>query len=260
MAIQIVAVEQALAADDMQKREGEGRIAAGEGLEMEIGRRRRGMADRIDDDLAGRGFRQPLLMGMRGRGRRVGAPDQDAGRVARRARIEAGIGAAEDEIEGHMAGEIADAVGLDLAGAQPVEEAGGKAAGDEGAGAGVMGMPDSRWPALRDNALQPGRDLAQRLVPGDGGEAAFALGADALQGMLEPLGGIAPDAVIGQRAFAAEGAAGDRMIGVAHHLGDDAPALDHGDAAAVVAVPRAGGADDGLVAGHGASPILVGRS
>ena len=80
-------------------------------------------------------------MGRRGRG--VRPPDQDAGGIARTARVEPDIGAAEDQIERHMAGEIADAVGLDLAGAQAMEEAGRETAGDQGAGARVMAMPDS---------------------------------------------------------------------------------------------------------------------
>ena len=63
MAVQIVAVEQAFAADDMQQREGQRGIAAGEGLEMEIGRRCRGMADRIDDDLAGRAIPAAIAYG-----------------------------------------------------------------------------------------------------------------------------------------------------------------------------------------------------
>jgi len=198
-------------------------------------------------------------MGMRGRGGGVGAPDQDAGGIPRGAGIEAGIGAAEDEVERDMAGEVADAVGLDLARAQPVEEARGKAAGDEGAGAGVMGVPDPGRAALGQDGLEPAGDLAQGFVPADGGEASLALRADALLGMLQAMGGIAPDAVIGERAFAAESAAGDRMVGVAQHLGDDAPALDHGDAAAVVAVARAGRADDCLVAGHGSAPVPIWR-
>src|SRR5262249_59115512 len=108
-----------------------------------------------------------------------------------------------------MSGKVADAVGLDLAGAQAVEEAGREAPGDEGAGAGVVGMPDAGRPACREDGLEPAGDVLDGLVPADRREAARALGADALQRMLETVGRGAPDAVIGKGAFAAEGAPGD---------------------------------------------------
>jgi len=46
MAGEIVAVDQPFAADDMEEREGQRRIAAGEGLQMKIGRRGGRVADR----------------------------------------------------------------------------------------------------------------------------------------------------------------------------------------------------------------------
>src|SRR5262249_60470415 len=118
--------------------------------------------------------------------------------------------------------------------------------------------PDAGRPACREDGLEPAGDVLDGLVPADRREAARALGADALQRMLETVGRVAPDAVIGKGAFAAEGAAGDGVVGIAQHLGDGPPALDHGDAAAVVAVARAGGLYDGsvaLLAGHGWSPL-----
>src|SRR5262249_55503434 len=131
-------------------------------------------------------------------------------------------------------------------GAQPVEEAGWEVARDQRAGAGVVGMPDAAPAALAGDSGEMCGDIGQGLVPAGGREAALALGPDAAQRLQQTLRRITPGAVIGERAFAAERAAADRMVGVAQDLGNGVAALDHGDAAAVIAVARAGGADDDL--------------
>src|SRR5579871_7025907 len=89
MALEIGAVEQAFAPEDMKESEGECCIAAGKWLEIEFGLAGGVVADRIDDDLLGPGFGKPLLVGMRGRGGGVAAPDENTGGVLGGSRIEA---------------------------------------------------------------------------------------------------------------------------------------------------------------------------
>ena len=170
-----------------------------------------------------------------------------------RARIEADIAGAVHVLQRGVAGGVADRIRIDLAGAEPVEEALRETAGQQRAGAGIVRVPDGLGAMSRDNILEPRRDLAGRLVPADGLEAAFALRPDALQRPRDPRLRIEPGAVIGDRAFAAQRAARHRMLGIAQHLHQAVGALHHRDAAGVIAVARTGGADDGLV-GHGLSP------
>ncbi len=171
-------VDQAVALHHMQHGEGKRAVGARPHLQIEIGRLRRAMAHGIDDDAEGLRLLEPMLVGVRRAGRRVDAPEQSAGGVLDAAGIEAGAGAAVDVFQRLVPRGVADGVGLHLAGAQPVEEAHGEAAGDDGAGPGVVGMPDRGRPLRRQDSVQPSGDLAQRRIPAHRLELSFALGAD----------------------------------------------------------------------------------
>ncbi len=123
-------IDQLLAHQHMQEAVGERRIGAGEGLQMKIRLIRRFVPDRIDDDHLGRRLLQPEFVPVRCRGRRVGAPDHDAGGILGHARVEAVAGGAIEITQRRVAGGIADAVRIDFAGAELVEEALREAAGD----------------------------------------------------------------------------------------------------------------------------------
>jgi hypothetical protein len=79
------AVEQALAVDYMQHREGERRVAAGERLQMEVGGLGRPMAHGVDHDLGAARLLEPVLVSVRARGGRIDAPSsrQAASRALR---------------------------------------------------------------------------------------------------------------------------------------------------------------------------------
>ena len=153
-----VMVDEAVAPEDVEEGKGQGGIAAGKGLEVEIGRLRRGRADGIDHHhLAGR-LAQPVLVGVRRRGRGIRAPHHDACRVTGRARVEAVQARPVDIIQRHLAGHVADRVGDDLGGAEAVEEAHREEEGEERDGAGVMGVddgvrPGGRWICLKRSAM-----------------------------------------------------------------------------------------------------------
>src|SRR3954454_18713552 len=82
------------------------------------------------------------------------------------------------------------------------------------------------------------------MLPWDGSETRLAFGTDPLQGLREAHFGVEPGTVVGYRAFAAECAAADRMVGIAQHLDPAVCRLCDRDPAGVVAVARAGGAND----------------
>ena len=252
-------VDQPVAGQHVEHGEGEGGVAAGEGLEVQVGPFGRGVADGVDDDHRARRLLQPVLVLVRGRGGRVRAPDHDAARVPGGARVEPDDGTADDVIEGDVAGHVADGVRLDLPRAEPPQEAQREVAGDEGTGAGVMRVHDLLRAGAFGDRPEARRDGSDGLVPGDRRESPLALGADALQGPQEPRLRVAEHAVVGERALAAEGAAAHRVVRVAQHAGDPAAAPDGDDAAGVVAIARAGGLEDFLVAGHGAPPDLAAR-
>ena len=174
-----VEVREALSGDDVQEREGEGGVAPGEGLEVEIcGIGGRG-AHRVDDDHGGRRLRQPVLVGVWRRRGRVCAPDEDAGRVASGQRVEAHERGAVHVLERHVPGLVADRVRVDLGGPEPVEEAEREEVRQEREGAGVVRVQDRVRPDGRLDSLQSLGDLGKRLVPGDGLEPALALGSGA---------------------------------------------------------------------------------
>src|SRR5215475_14296527 len=117
---------------------------------MEIGRRRRGRANGIDDDDATRSFRDPMLLSVwRGRGR-IRAPDYDRGGVPRRAGIEANESSAVHVSESYLPGQVADRVGYDLGRAEPVEEAKRKEERDGGDSARIVCVDDCLGPGRGD--------------------------------------------------------------------------------------------------------------
>ena len=234
------AVDLPVADQHMQHAVGQRRIAAGAELEMQVGRFGRFGAHRIDDDLRAARFGQPVLVRMGGGGRGVDAPQQHAVGVLRRAWIEACDCGAQGQLQRHVAGLVAHRVGIGLGSAEPVEEALWEIVGDDRTGAGVVAVDDRRRAAIAHDVLQARRDGAERLVPGNRLELRFALGADAAQRREQALSRIAPDAVVGDGAFAAQRAAAYRMFGIAQHAAHRAVALHHHDAAGIVAVARTG--------------------
>ncbi len=217
---------------------------------MDVRLSRGGGADGIDDDdLAGR-LRQPMIMGMRRRCVRVGAPYDDAPRLLGRSRIKAVERGTVHVSQGDVAGHVADRVRSHLRGAQAMKEAHRRDAREQRDGSRVMGIEDRpRSVRIHDRPKAAG-DVGDRRIPAHGlegiiipircGPFAATLRAHALQGLRQALSRVTPLAVIGRRAFAAQRAAADRMMGVAAHGGDQAIALDDGDSAGIVAIPRAG--------------------
>ncbi len=112
----------AVADEHVQQREGQRRVAARMGLEVQVGLLSRRRADRVDHDHRARRLGQPLRMGVRGRRRRVRAPHDDALGVARGARVKARLRRAVQVAEGDMASQVADGVRLDLGRSNAVEE------------------------------------------------------------------------------------------------------------------------------------------
>ena len=131
----------------------ESQRGVGAGPRLQIGRRSGLGAQRIDHhDFAGR-FRQPMFVSM-GRGvGRVGAPHQDAVRIARRARIEALNRAAELQGPGHMSGRVTDAIGIDLGSAEMIEPTIGEHIPDQRQRARVMGVENGLGAVLRNHVV-----------------------------------------------------------------------------------------------------------
>ena len=80
-------------------------------------------------------------------------------------------------------------------------------------------------------------------VPAGHLEPARALGPGPDERLAESCGGVQEDAVVGQRALAAQLAATDRMLRVAAHVDDTPVRYADERAAGVVAVTRTGGAN-----------------
>ena len=244
------AIDQPVAHQHVDHGEGQGSIAAGKGLQMHVGLLGNRVAHRVDHDHRARRLLQPVLVLVRRGGGGVRAPDDDAVRVFGGARVEADCGRADRVVECDVAGHVAHRVGLDLAGAQAAQEAHWEVVGDQRAGAGVVRVHDPvRAVALGNPGVACG-DVPDGLLPRDRLEAPFALGAGALERRLQTYLGIAEDAVVGKRALAAERTPAHRVVRVAEHAGDRAVALDRDDAAGVVAIARAGGLEDFLLACH----------
>ena len=176
---------------------------------------RRGCANGIDyDDLAGR-FRQPVLMGMRRRGMRIGSPHDDARRILGRARIEALERGSVHVSQCDVAGHVADGVRGHLGGTEPIEEAHRRNARKQGDGPGVVRVQDRpRSMRIHDRSEAVG-NLGDRAVPAHGletrivlvadpGPLAAGLGPHALQGPRQTPARVAPFPVVGGRTLAAE--------------------------------------------------------
>ena len=176
-------VEQPVALQDVQQAEGQRGVAARKRLKVQVGLRRGLRAQRIDDDLRGRGFGQPVFVRV-GRGvRRVGAPDQDAARVRRGARIESHRRIAEHQAPRHVPGHVADRVRLDLGRPQPMKEAQRKHVCEQRQGAAVVSMQNGLRARGLDGLVQLGRDVRESLVPAEALEAPVSLRADAPEGV-----------------------------------------------------------------------------
>ena len=217
-------VEQAVTADHMRDRERQRGVAAGEWLQVQIGLMRGGGPDRVDDDHPPGRLGQPVLMLMRRRGRRVGAPDHDARRIRGASRVKTIQRRPVQVLQRDMPRLVADRVGVDLAGAEPAQEPIREVVAKQRERAGVVGTEDCVRPRARDDLSQPLSDLRQRLIPGHRPETATALRPVAPKRRQQPGPGIQQDAVVGGRALAAQPPAADRMIAVAAHPADRAVA------------------------------------
>ena len=174
-----VSIDEPVAGDHVQEGKGQGGVAAGERLEMEIGRFGRRGSHGVDHDHPGRRFRQPVVVCVRRRSRRIRAPDENAGGVAGSQWIEADKGGAVHVLERDVPGLVADRVRVDLGRAQPVEEPKRKGVGEERERARVVGVQDRVCAGGRLDATETLGDLPERIVPGDGLEAPVALRAGA---------------------------------------------------------------------------------
>ena len=94
-----------------------------------------------------------------------------------------------------------------------------------------------------DQATQPRGYLAKGIIPRNLLERVGPLRTSSPQGPQQPRRRIAPDTVIGERAFAAERTPVLRMLRIACDSVDLAVVQDDADAATVVAVAGASGAD-----------------
>ncbi len=202
------------------------------------------MADRIDDDLRRGCLRQPILMDMRRRRRWIGAPDHHAVGSIDRARVEATRRFAIHQLQRRMACLVAHRVRVDLGGADAVKEAQGKSAGNQRACSGVVRMQNRSCAIAATNGVESIGDGGEGLVPACRLEASGALRSDAPQWACQAHAGIAPDPVIANRAFAAQSAAADVVVGIANDVDAAVRGGLHQHAARIVTVARTGGADD----------------
>ena len=229
----------------MQHGESERPVGARVELQVHVCRRRRLMANRIDDDLGRGRLGEPILVDMRRRGRRIGAPDHHAVRTADGARIEAAGRFSVHQLQRHVACLVAHRIRVDLGRADAVEEPQGKGPGDQGAGSGVMRLQDRLTAIIVADGVEAVGDVAERLVPVGRLETAGALGPNPLQGTGQAHGWIAPHAVIANGTFAAQRAAADIVVRIADHVDGAVRRNLHQHATRVVAIARAGGADRG---------------
>ena len=237
MAVDEVHVDEPLASDHVQKREGQGGVAAGKRLQMEIGRLGGRGPDGVDHDHPGGRLGQPVVMRVRRRSGRIRAPDENAGGIAGSQRVEADERGAVHVLERDVPGLVADRVRVDLGRAESVEEAQRKEVGEEREGARVVGVQDCVRAGGRLDATETLGDVPERIVPGDGLKLPLALRAGPAQRARQPRRRIEKGAVVADRALAAELAAAHRMLRIAADVPDRPVALDDRDAARVVAVP-----------------------
>ena len=160
-------VDAARRRDDVQHGEGERAVGPRIGLQVYIGGRRRLVADRIDDDLGRARLAEPILVHMRRRGRRIGAPNHHALRAVDGARVEAARRFSVHQLQRGVACLVAHRIGVDLGGADTIEELQGKAAGDQRACSRVVGLQDGRAAVAVADRVQTMADIGERLVPAD---------------------------------------------------------------------------------------------
>jgi hypothetical protein len=122
VAAQEVEIGEAVALDDVEQCERERRIGPWKRLEVQVGGLRRRRPQRIDDDHRSGRLRQPVVVLVRSRRRRIRPPDEDARRILRRPGVESLERRPVHVAECRVAGEVADGVGLDLGGADPACE------------------------------------------------------------------------------------------------------------------------------------------
>ena len=225
-------------------------------------------ADRIDHDhvraLAAGGLHE--LPDVMVRDERIGAPEDDERGVGDALGVHADAVVAEGIAGGEAPRAHADGEMM-LGGAEDVPEApaGARQPLDHPEGAGPVVRPDGLGPVALDDRPPAGRDLAQRLVPGDPREAPLALLPGAAHGPQEPIG-LARVLEVAVHLLA-QGAARIGVLAVAQEL--DRAAVLHGDdpATGVGAVERADavhvargrrrGGGKRLMSGH--AGILSGR-
>ncbi len=232
-------IEQPVPPHHVGQRVGQRGVAARERLQVDGGRRRRRRPDRVDDDHRPRSLRQPVVVLVGRRRRRIRPPHEDARAVAGRPRVEAVGRGPVEVLERHVAGLVADRVGIDLTRAEAAQKPQGEAVPELGEGPGVVGVEDRRRARVVDD-LPPARgDQPGRVGPAHRPEAAAALGAVAQQRRGESDRRVEQRSVIGGGALRAQAPAADRVVAVAADVTD--PPVAHGDldAARVVAVARA---------------------
>ena len=196
-------VEQPVALQHVQQAERERGVAARKRLKVQVGLRRGLRPQRIDDDLRSGRFGQPVLVGVRRGVRRVGAPDQDAARVRRGARVEALGRIAEQQTPRHVPGHVADRVRLDLGRPQPMKEAQRKHVRQQRQRAAVVGVQNGLRARGLDHLGQLGGNVREGRVPADALEASGSLRADTAQRIPQAGRLVLPDAVVGDGAFSA---------------------------------------------------------
>jgi hypothetical protein len=240
-------IQQAISAQHMQERKGQGRIAAGEGLQVEVGLLCRLVTDRVNDNGRLRDRMHPVPVDVRRTRRRVGAPHEQTVRLRCGAGIKSREGVAQSIRERDLPGHVANRVRSHFDRPEAVEEAEGEGEGQARKCPGIMGMEDGLRPMLRDNGREALGNRLHGVVPGDRRETTRPFGATSLQGVLQARPRIAQDPVIGNRTLAAEGPPIDRMVAVAPHPANGALLLDDHETTRVVTIPWAGRENDFLV-------------
>ncbi len=159
------AVGKPVADEDVQERERQGGVRAGERLQVQIGALCRPGRDRVDDDDRARRLREPVLVGVRGGRRGVRAPYEDAGGVCCGARVEPDLRRAVEVVQRDVAGEVADRVGVHLRRAEAVHEAQPVAVAELRERTRVVRVEDRLRSGAFDDRRQPLRDERQRPRP-----------------------------------------------------------------------------------------------
>ena len=164
-------INETVAMHNVGERVGQRRVRARERLQVDVRCSRCRRSDRIDNNHRSRCLGEPVLMLMRCRSRRVRTPDEDAARLGCCLRVEPVARRTVEVGERLVTGLVADRVRIDLGRSESMKEALWKCRPQQRAGAGVVRVQDRRGPLPGNDRTQPGRDLAQRLIPRDRFEA-----------------------------------------------------------------------------------------